>query len=196
MTTIAMICFSRGERTGFASACRKWIGTASRPAQTASTVGANWVEIPSSATKPLAPAATASRIARGRNGADVEAVPFCLLSEGVRDRARRNDADTQAGSARAAVRETARHRSNGTQAPPETHLAVRLVGRAGPSRDHEAGERVRLDSPTSLPVNDRNLKVWRLHPQSCPIVPAEKTLHGTANRAAVRWCGPFTHANR
>lgn len=27
-------------------------------------------------------------------------------------------------------------------------------------------------------------------------MPAEKTLHGTANRAAVRWCGPFTHANR
>ena len=42
----------------------------------------------------------------------------------------------------------------------------------------------------------RTLKVWRLHPSSCPIVPAEKTLHGAANRAGVRWCGPFTNANR
>jgi hypothetical protein len=43
---------------------------------------------------------------------------------------------------------------------------------------------------------DLTLKVWRLHPNGCPIVPAEKTLHGTANRAGVRWCGPFTNANR
>lgn len=40
------------------------------------------------------------------------------------------------------------------------------------------------------------LKVWRLHPGGCPIVPAEKTLRDTANRGAVRWCGPFTNANR
>ena len=40
------------------------------------------------------------------------------------------------------------------------------------------------------------LKVWRLHPSSCPIVRAEKTLHGAAHRAGVRWCGPFTNANR
>ena len=40
------------------------------------------------------------------------------------------------------------------------------------------------------------LRVWRLHPSSCPIVRAEKTLNGAAPRAAVRWCGPFTNANR
>jgi hypothetical protein len=42
----------------------------------------------------------------------------------------------------------------------------------------------------------RTLKVWRLHPSSCPIVRAEKTLRGAAHRAGVRWCGPFTNANR
>jgi uncharacterized protein DUF6065 len=42
----------------------------------------------------------------------------------------------------------------------------------------------------------RTLKVWRLHPSSCPIAPAEKTLQGSANRAGVRWCGPFTNANK
>jgi Family of unknown function (DUF6065) len=40
------------------------------------------------------------------------------------------------------------------------------------------------------------LKVWRLHPSGCPIVPAEKTLQGTAHRGGVRWCGPFTNANK
>jgi hypothetical protein len=40
------------------------------------------------------------------------------------------------------------------------------------------------------------LKVWRLHPSSCRIVSAEKTLHGTAHRGGVRWCGPFTNANK
>jgi hypothetical protein len=40
------------------------------------------------------------------------------------------------------------------------------------------------------------LKVWRLHPNGCPIVPAERTLSGTANKDAVRFCGPFTHANQ
>jgi hypothetical protein len=42
----------------------------------------------------------------------------------------------------------------------------------------------------------RTLKVWRLHPSSCRIVPAEKTLHGAAHRGGVRWCGPFTNANK
>ena len=53
----------------------------------------------------------------------------------------------------------------------------------------EANRGVRLGSTPTL-------KVWRLHPSSCPIVRAEKTLHGTAHRAGVRWCGPFTNANR
>lgn len=43
--------------------------------------------------------------------------------------------------------------------------------------------------------DDLTLKVWRLHPNGCRIVPAERTLQGTANRDALRWCGPFTHAN-
>jgi hypothetical protein len=41
-----------------------------------------------------------------------------------------------------------------------------------------------------------NLKVWRLHPHGSPIAPADRTLRGTANKAATRFCGPFTHANR
>lgn len=47
-----------------------------------------------------------------------------------------------------------------------------------------------------MATGDLTLKVWRLHPSSCPVVPAEKTLHGTANRAGVRYCGPFTNANK
>ncbi|HEX6490750.1 MAG TPA: DUF6065 family protein [Gaiellaceae bacterium] len=45
-------------------------------------------------------------------------------------------------------------------------------------------------------TDDLTLKVWRLHPSSCRIVPAEKTLNQTANKGGVRWCGPFTNANR
>jgi Family of unknown function (DUF6065) len=39
------------------------------------------------------------------------------------------------------------------------------------------------------------LRVWRLHPQGVAIHPAERTLRGDASLAAVRWCGPFIHAN-
>jgi hypothetical protein len=45
-------------------------------------------------------------------------------------------------------------------------------------------------------VDEFTLKVWRLHPSSCSIIRAERTLDGTAPRAAVRFCGPFTHANQ
>jgi hypothetical protein len=45
-------------------------------------------------------------------------------------------------------------------------------------------------------TEDHWLKVWRLHPDGCPITPAERTLNGTANRQAVRFCGPFTNANK
>lgn len=41
-----------------------------------------------------------------------------------------------------------------------------------------------------------SLQVYRLHPQGIRIVPAEKTLMGTANQDALKWCGPFTNANR
>ena len=44
--------------------------------------------------------------------------------------------------------------------------------------------------------DDLKLEVWRVHPSGCRIVPAEKTLNRTANKGAVRWCGPFTNANR
>jgi hypothetical protein len=45
-------------------------------------------------------------------------------------------------------------------------------------------------------TDDFNLKVWRVHPNGCPIAPAERTLRNTANADAVRWCGPYAHANK
>jgi Family of unknown function (DUF6065) len=41
-----------------------------------------------------------------------------------------------------------------------------------------------------------SLRVWRLHPRGVHICPAEKTLRGEASSAAIRWCGPFAHANQ
>jgi hypothetical protein len=43
---------------------------------------------------------------------------------------------------------------------------------------------------------DFYLKVWRLHPNGVRIVPAEKTLNGTAHEAGVKFCGPFSTANK
>jgi hypothetical protein len=40
------------------------------------------------------------------------------------------------------------------------------------------------------------LKVWRLHPQGIGIIPAEKTLMGTAHPDGIKYCGPFTNANK
>jgi hypothetical protein len=57
------------------------------------------------------------------------------------------------------------------------------------------GEQWRANAEVRLEATP-TLKVWRLHPSSCPIVRAAKTLHGTAHRAGVRWCGPFTNANK
>lgn len=45
-------------------------------------------------------------------------------------------------------------------------------------------------------MSDFELKVWRLHPQGCRVVRANKTLDGHANEAGVKWCGPFTNANK
>ena len=45
-------------------------------------------------------------------------------------------------------------------------------------------------------TDDFTLKVWRLHPDGCPIAPADRSLRGTAHPAGTRWCGPFTHANK
>jgi Family of unknown function (DUF6065) len=47
-----------------------------------------------------------------------------------------------------------------------------------------------------MATDDFRLKVWRLHPQGCAIAPADRTLRGTANEFAARWCGPYTHANK
>jgi hypothetical protein len=41
-----------------------------------------------------------------------------------------------------------------------------------------------------------NLNVWRLHPKSVKFIKAEKTLNGTANAGGVKFCRPFTSANR
>ncbi len=40
------------------------------------------------------------------------------------------------------------------------------------------------------------LEVWRLHPNGIRIVPADKHLLGEAPRGAIKWCGPFTYANK
>lgn len=40
------------------------------------------------------------------------------------------------------------------------------------------------------------LRAWELHPKACRIEKAEKTCLGTANKAGVQWCGPYTNANR
>lgn len=47
-----------------------------------------------------------------------------------------------------------------------------------------------------MATDEFTLDVWRLHPSGCSIAPADRSLRGTANEDAVRWCGPFTHANR
>ncbi|MBS1955558.1 MAG: hypothetical protein JST89_15355 [Cyanobacteria bacterium SZAS-4] len=39
------------------------------------------------------------------------------------------------------------------------------------------------------------IRVWRLHPEGAKITPADKSLMGDAPTGALRWCGPFTHAN-
>lgn len=44
-------------------------------------------------------------------------------------------------------------------------------------------------------MTDVSLKVWRLHPSACRVEPAEKTLKGTANASAVKWCLPYSTAN-
>jgi len=40
------------------------------------------------------------------------------------------------------------------------------------------------------------LEVWRLHPKGVRLVPADTQLLGEAPPAALKWCGPFTFANR
>jgi hypothetical protein len=40
------------------------------------------------------------------------------------------------------------------------------------------------------------LEVWRLHPHGIRIIPADTRLLGETPPAALKWCGPFTFANR
>jgi hypothetical protein len=49
--------------------------------------------------------------------------------------------------------------------------------------------------PETVEDNGFCLRIWRLHPQGAHVCPAEKTLRGDASSAALRWCGPFAHAN-
>jgi hypothetical protein len=49
--------------------------------------------------------------------------------------------------------------------------------------------------PETIEDNGFYLRIWRLHPQGVDVCPAEKTLRGGASSAALRWCGPFAHAN-
>jgi len=39
------------------------------------------------------------------------------------------------------------------------------------------------------------MNIYQLHPKASRIVPAEKTLFGTANATAVKFCGPYSMAN-
>lgn len=52
------------------------------------------------------------------------------------------------------------------------------------------------DAAAPPPAEGLGLKVWRLHPDGCRIVPADRSLMGTAHPGATRYCGPFTHANK
>lgn len=40
------------------------------------------------------------------------------------------------------------------------------------------------------------LRVWKLNDQAARIEPADKTLLGTAHPEALKWCGPYIHANQ
>lgn len=60
-----------------------------------------------------------------------------------------------------------------------------------------------LDGHVSLAMPERfestttggSIRIWRLHPEGAQIAPADKSLMGDAPTGALRWCGPFTHAN-
>lgn len=40
------------------------------------------------------------------------------------------------------------------------------------------------------------INAWQLHPKACRMEKAEKTCTGLANPGGVKWCGPYTNANR
>jgi hypothetical protein len=47
-----------------------------------------------------------------------------------------------------------------------------------------------------MPSSGFQLNVWRLHPKSVRLERAEKTLKGTANEIAVKWCAPYSKVNQ
>lgn len=45
-------------------------------------------------------------------------------------------------------------------------------------------------------ISNMFVKAWQIHPKACRIKRAEKTCMGLANEGGVRWCGPYTNANK
>lgn len=41
-----------------------------------------------------------------------------------------------------------------------------------------------------------DLKIYRLNSHGCQLIPAEKTLNGTANEGGNKWCHPYSTANK
>lgn len=47
-----------------------------------------------------------------------------------------------------------------------------------------------------MATEEFKLNIWRCHPKAARLIPAEKTLNGTANPAGVQWCRPYSSANQ
>lgn len=75
--------------------------------------------------------------------------------------------------------------------PEVPHEPEQPVAPAVPTQHYEASA-----VPDEFIIPDFNIQVWRLHPRGARLEPADKTLRGDAPHGAVRWCGPFTHANQ
>jgi hypothetical protein len=55
-------------------------------------------------------------------------------------------------------------------------------------------KKIELES-NAFHYNEPVLKIFRIHPNGCRIVKAEKTLQGQANQSALTWCGAYEYAN-
>lgn len=47
-----------------------------------------------------------------------------------------------------------------------------------------------------MATEEFNLKVWRCHPMAGRVIPAERSLNGTAHDGGLKFCGPYTYANK
>lgn len=47
-----------------------------------------------------------------------------------------------------------------------------------------------------MATDEYTLKVWQLHPSAGRVIPAEKSLQGTAHPGGLKFCGPYTYANK